>query len=486
MKSNALFSIRWKLIVAFLVVVIIPILLLRRHALDFFDRFTRGALEQEMVAYALIIGEQYRSMVLEAPPETRAEMEARFQRILSRCGPDILSRLRIIDREGTVRFDSHDDSTIGKDFSARPEVARALEGKYGSSCSLTDDRQFMYYYIAHPLLDREGNVLAVAMVSRHTNPIIQAIDRMKTDQSRALYAAAAAAVAVAVLLSFTITRRLRTLTRAAGKTAGTGTGAIPRIKGKDEIGALARSLETMTKELDRRNLYNRDFVSETLHELKTPLTSIIGAVELLEGRAGEESDSRRRFLSNIRHDAERMHRLVGELSRLTLLDTESMESARETVNYPDFLLGVLGRAEEAFERPRARIEVDITAEECPVDIVPGRMEQVILNLLENAFRYTPPEGTVTVSVSKNGREWVVTEVADTGSGIAAANLERVFDRFFTTVPRDRERGFGSGLGLAIARRIIEKHAGTIEVESAPGKGSVFRFRLPLAPAKSRT
>ncbi|HPJ71380.1 MAG TPA: ATP-binding protein, partial [bacterium] len=76
--------------------------------------------------------------------------------------------------------------------------------------------------------------------------------------------------------------------------------------------------------------------------------------------------------------------------------------------------------------------------------------------------------------------------ADTGSGIAAANLERVFDRFFTTVPRDRERGFGSGLGLAIARRIIEKHAGTIEVESAPGKGSVFRFRLPLAPAKSRT
>lgn len=470
-------SIRWKLIIVLLLVVFIPIYLIQRYAIDFFEHYTRTALEKEMVAYAFISGEQYKTMILSVSAEERAGARLIFEDLLATCGPEIQTRIRILSLEGSVLFDSHDDSTVGKDFSDRPEVKKALGGDYSARSALTDDHKFLYYYAALPIIDDEETILALAYVSRHTGPIIRAITEMKSRQTRAIIMAVSVALLTAIILAFTITRRLRHLTRATREfTRGTGPLQL-EIKGKDEIGELARSVTRMADEIDRRNRYNRDFLAETMHELKAPLTAIKGAVEVLEASAAEDPESRDKFLSNIHYDTGRMIRLVGELTRLTQLDIDVLSAKKEEVDYCAFTRDLAARIRTRRGGRLPVFKAEIPETPIRVTILPGRIEQVIDNLLENAFRYTGPEGMVELIVEEAPDGSVITIVRDTGRGITPSNIDKIFDRFFTTEPRDREKPYGSGLGLAIARSIIENHGGTIRVESKKEGGAIFFFVL---------
>ncbi len=470
-------SIRWKLIAAFLLVVFIPAYLLHRYALDFFDHYTRAALEKEMVAYAFIAGEQYKTMVLAASDEEQSGVRLIFEDLLAICGPEIQTRIRILSPEGIVLFDSHDETTVGKDFSDRPEVIKALSGRYSARSSLTDDRKFLYYYAALPIVDDDETILALAYVSRHTGPIIRALTEMKSRQNRAMLLAVIVAFLTAVVLAITITRRLRRLTRSTRDfTCGTGPLKVD-LRGKDEIGELARSVTRMAEEIDRRNRYNRDFLTETMHELKAPLTAIKGAVEVLEEGAAEKPESRDKFLANIGYDTERMIRLVGELTQLTQLDIDILSGKKEEVDYCAFIRDLTARiwTKRGGNPPVFKAVIPDTP--ITVTILPDRIEQVINNLLENAFRYTGPEGTVELVVEEGDDGTMTSIVRDTGCGITPSNIDKIFDRFFTTEPRDREKPYGSGLGLAIARSIIENHGGRIRVESEPGTGASFSFTL---------
>jgi two-component system sensor histidine kinase VicK len=236
----------------------------------------------------------------------------------------------------------------------------------------------------------------------------------------------------------------------------------------------------MSEEVIKRSRYNRDFLCETMHELKTPLTAIKGAVELLERSAGEKPESREKFLKNIRYETERLIRMVGELSQMTKIDAEVMTEAKETVDYCDYLRRFVERIRPALEPNQAAFTASIPETKCWASIIPGKIEQVISNLLENAFRYTPPEGTVELSLETGPDRTVVTTVRDTGIGIPPAVQDKVFDRFFTTERRGNHSGCGSGLGLAIAKSIVEHHGGKIWVTSEPGKGSCFSFSLKLS------
>jgi signal transduction histidine kinase len=239
-------------------------------------------------------------------------------------------------------------------------------------------------------------------------------------------------------------------------------------------------MKQLAAEIDKRNQYNRDFISTVMHELKMPLTAIKGASELLEQGAAEKPEARRKFISNIRFEAERMIRMVAELAELTKLDIEVLRGQKETVDYVAFVREVAERIEPTFEQRHAAFRVALPDKKLPVRIVPGRIEQVISNLVENAFRYTPVTGAVELIVEEGPDRAVITRVCDTGCGIPAANLHKVFDRFFTTEPKNKAKDYGSGLGLAIARSIVENHGGTIGVESVPGQGARFSFRLPAA------
>ncbi len=187
---------------------------------------------------------------------------------------------------------------------------------------------------------------------------------------------------------------------------------------------------------------------------------------------------RKKFLSKIDFQSGRLMQLVGELRELTLVDVEMAKAEREDIDYCSFIRSAVNRLADTFAEPHAELTVEITENELWVKIVSGRIEQVLANLLDNAFRYTPADGTVCVSVHKK-HDSVITTVADSGCGISKSNLSRVFDRFFTTERSRQSREYGSGLGLAIVASIVRSHHGEIAVESVEDDGTCFTFTLPL-------
>jgi two-component system sensor histidine kinase ChvG len=470
-------SIRWKIMLTAFFIVFLPIYSLNRYAVKSFDRFTSKALEEEMISHAFMFGEQYKTMVLGLGESRIKDMRTEFAELLRLYGPQLHSHLRVLSPRGIVLFDSDMDSTVGADLSGCTEIVKAMRGRYGARWRVTDDRKYVYYYSALPLL-HENTLVGIAYVVRHTSQITGAIKIMLHDQRFAMVMSILFGALLSAVLAQTMTRRLRRLTQASIEYARGHAPLDLNIKGEDEIGDLGRAVTYMAEEIERRNEYNRDFVSTIMHEMKTPVTAIKGAAEVLEGGAVDKKDARKKFLGNIRYEADRLTRMVGELSELTKLDVETLRGQKEKVDYCTCIREILDRIIPTFDEDRATFTASIPGDAIPTMVMPGRIEQVVANLLENAFRYTPTTGHVKLVVSRDGRD-VLTCVKDTGPGITAGSAYRIFERFYTTEPKGVPKEYGSGLGLAVAKSIVENHHGRIWATSDPGEGATFTFSLPI-------
>ncbi len=471
-------SIRWKIILLCAAVILVPVLFLNYHTIHAFDRFTRRAIEEQMIDSAFIIGEQYQALLDESGGLDEAR-QALCSRMVQACGQEIRARIRVLSPGGLTLCDSETNAAAGADLSVLPEVQTALAGKYRARSALTEDRKYMFYYIAYPVL-REGRVCGVVYVSRHTGEIMQTLNRMVRFQRITTAAALLIGLLLAVILASSITGRLRQLTAATAAFAGGAAALDVRVGGRDEVAELAQAIRRMAAEIRRTNQYNREFISTIMHELKMPITAIKGAAELLEQGAFGKEEARVKFLGNIRFEADRLARMVWELNELTKLDTEIPRAQRELVDYGQCVREAVDRFTPTLDAAHAKIRVTLPEKPVFARIVPGRVEQVIGNLLDNAVRYTPVAGQIEIKVAAGPDRTIVTSVRDTGCGIAASNLAKIFDRFFTTEPKDQPKDYGSGLGLAIAKSIVENHQGAIRVESEPGRGATFFFSLPAA------
>ncbi|MBM3131972.1 MAG: HAMP domain-containing protein, partial [Chloroflexi bacterium] len=241
----------------------------------------------------------------------------------------------------------------------------------------------------------------------------------------------------------------------------------------DEIGRLATTFDHMIEHLDKVFKSQKDFVADASHDLRSPLTVLRGNIELLTRRDLPEGE-RRKCLDAVAGEIERMTNLVNDL--LLLAEIESGETDyREPVPLRQLLNETLSRAQLMTVHHTVtwgRIE-DVAPQGSP-----QRLRQLLDNLVDNAIKYTPEGGTITLSAFRDG-DWACLEVTDTGVGIAPEHLPHLFDRFYR-VDRARSRaGAGTGLGLAIVKEIAERHGGTVSVQSIPGKGSTFTVRLKL-------
>jgi len=274
---------------------------------------------------------------------------------------------------------------------------------------------------------------------------------------------------VTLVLAWSISRPLARLSRASKRIAAGERGVVVPIGGGGEIRELGESFAAMKERLDARMRYISEFAADVAHEFKSPLTSIRGAAELLGEGAADEPEARARFLNNIELDVVRLDRLVSRLLELSRI--EASAEAMAPVDLP----ALVTRATERASTPDQPVTLTWQA---TVDVVLGRatdLETALINLLDNAVRFSPPGEPVEVTVRGGPpARFIAIDVKDRGPGVPSAIRPRIFDRFFTT---DADRD-GTGLGLAIVKSVAEAHGGRVLVDSKPGEGSMFTLELP--------
>lgn len=254
--------------------------------------------------------------------------------------------------------------------------------------------------------------------------------------------------------------------------------AVPE-GGPHEVRELTRAFNEMVGRVEASQRSQKDLVANVSHELKTPLTAIQGFSQALVEGAVETPEARDHAAQVILGEAERMHRMVLQLLDLARIDAGTSEMQRSDVDICRLLSGVVEKFRGLAEQGGIQLELDC-ARDIPLFAGDGdRLAQVFTNLVDNAIKFTPGPGQITVQAKAEPQE-VRVSVADTGVGISKGDLPQVFDRFYQAdSSREGGKGGGAGLGLAIVKEIVAAHGGKINVRSTPGRGTEFIVHLPV-------
>ena len=282
------------------------------------------------------------------------------------------------------------------------------------------------------------------------------------------------AIIIGMALSIHIVHPVRELTRAAKRMAkGNFEEPLP-IYSTDEIGDLSRSFNTMAQEIEHGIEMREQMMADTSHELRTPLTVLASKLEFsLEQNKPLETEE----IVVLYDEVIRLKGLVNELQDLSKLEAGHAVLDKTLIKFADYFedFAVLLDAEAESRHMTLEVNLKEAPEYCYAD--PKRLKQIVLNLVNNAFRYTPEGGTVTIIAKEQNGDFLFS-VQDTGMGIAPEDVNKIFDRFYRTDrSRDRESG-GSGLGLAITKALVDAHGGWIKVDSQLNKGTTFTIMLP--------
>ena len=248
-------------------------------------------------------------------------------------------------------------------------------------------------------------------------------------------------------------------------------------RGNDELNQLAGSFNQMAEQLEQVEAMRRQLIGDVAHELRTPLTAIKGTAEaLMDGVLPASAETYQQIYS----EAGRLSRLVDDLQELSRVESRAAQLDIHPVDSASLIQTVTKRLQYQFDEKQVALTSSLPHDPIHILADEGRILQVLTNLIGNALQYTPENGSVTVSVERDKNEARIS-VIDTGDGIPAEHLARIFDRFYRVdKSRSRARG-GSGIGLTIAKHLIESHDGRIWAESAgKNQGSIFIFTLPLA------
>ena len=261
------------------------------------------------------------------------------------------------------------------------------------------------------------------------------------------------------------------------------------VEGHDEVAGLAEDFNRMAlalgaaaereREMEKTR---RDLIAAVSHDLRTPLASTRALIEAVADGVAADPEAEARYLSSARRELAHLSRLVDDLFELARIDAGVLQLTMEAASLHDLISDTISSFKPQADNRGIRLVGEVSGDVDPVLANPPRLQRVLHNLVSNALRHTPADGTVALRAARQGVE-VRVEVSDTGEGIAPEDLPRVFERSFRA-ERSRSRASdddpGAGLGLAIARGLVEAHGGTMDVESGPDRGSRFRFTLRRA------
>ncbi len=293
-----------------------------------------------------------------------------------------------------------------------------------------------------------------------------------------LVAGLALALAVSVLVSRRLGRRLAGLEEAAVGLASGDFGARAPVEGDDDVAELSSTFNYMASSLQQAQRRERDFLMSVGHDLRTPLTTIRGYAEGLAAGIIEPEDFPR--VADVLHrQTDRLSRLVEDLMLLARLEAREFTMRPERVDLAAHIVEIVEAHRVRAEKLGVRFEAQIQPVGI-IDVDPDRVAQLLGNLVDNALRYTPEQGSVALTLT-GGVGAISLEIADTGPGIDEEDIPRVFERLYVAQRYRPVRPEGSGLGLSIVKELVDSLGGTVDVTSQPGQGTTVRVTLPTTP-----
>jgi two-component system phosphate regulon sensor histidine kinase PhoR len=403
-------------------------------------------------------------------------------------------RLTLISKSGVVLFDSDiPEASLGavENHLGRPEVQEALRTGTGSatrhSATLNKDLLYLARRVETPFPPSSG--FPGSFILRTAIPLTS-VKAVQAEISSKILVTSAVVLAFVVVLAVALSRRLaRPITEMAETAQRIQAGQLDRriaVRSNDELGRLAASLNGMVDTLNaditklrKLEQIRSEFLGNVSHELRTPIFAIQGMLETLLGGALDDKEVNRPFVESALRNTERLNTLLADLIDISSIESGEMKMSFRYFAVRGFLESVIAEMQPSASKKGSVITLgDVPA---ALDVLGDkeRLRQVLVNLIDNAVKYSGAGSAVRVDARPDGGR-VVISVADEGVGIPEEDIPRIFERFYRVdKERSREAG-GTGLGLAIVKHIVEAHGSQMSVVSAVGRGSTFSFSLSAA------
>lgn len=396
---------------------------------------------------------------------------------LERVGQVSSYQITLYDSNGAMLASHPPGTRRSPHLHLRPEELQLLLNRQPAMQTINqpDDENIWVY----ATIQESRNSARFFVINQSKNQIFQTISDIRRIIFIGLFLAILFILVFSAVLSHYMARPLLKLTRDVERIARGDTGHIIKTKRSDEIGTLSESVNKMAQKLradyehlQKLNEKQGQFFADITHEVRNPLHTIMGSLEMLE-LPNLDDDKRRKYVRNLRSQTERIGRLFKDLMTLQRFDSDENFVIREHVNVAEIVENV---SEWYMLQARNKgVDFRVDTHECMVYADSGKIEQVLDNLVSNAIKFTG-SGTISITYNNIGNK-VEMSVSDTGIGIPEAHWPRLFDRFYRTdKARSRDKG-GTGLGLSVVKGILRAHDSDIHVESDVGRGSRFYFYL---------
>jgi two-component system sensor histidine kinase CreC len=379
----------------------------------------------------------------------------------------------ITDNTGKVIFDSNDGNNTGKDFKKWRDVILTLDGKYGARTTRKDpnDNRSSVLYVAAPI-EVKGKLAGVLTVAKPTTNINNFIDSARPRILRVGLISALVALVLSLLATLWIIRPISRLKLYAEDIRHGKRVTLPRLD-NTEIGDMGHAFERMKEALEGKK-YVEQYVQTLTHEIKSPLSAIRGAAELLEENMPPET--RERFLTNIRNEANRIQDIVDRMLELSELENRKKLKNVETVDFISIIKTVLESKQPMLLKKDLRVTVK-TDNDSLIKGDPFLLNQAVANLIQNAIDFSPENSQIRVITEMDDNNLTLI-VTDEGPGIPDYALEKIFDKFFSLKRPDTGKK-STGLGLSFVREVAELHNGKVSIENLAEGGAHAVFVIPI-------
>jgi signal transduction histidine kinase len=463
-----------RLLFSYLLLVTLAVVLVTGHLGLSFRNFYLDQARADLLERALYIADTLQR-------EERALRQSRVHEMVARYRRHSALTLRVFDAGGRLVASSLVTEALGAPMHDLPGAREALAGHPISGIidggQPSSDRLYVMVPVQTAGLTL-GRPLGAVRLSLKLRDMNAALARLWQIGIIGLLVAVAVCGTVSALLARSISAPLRQLGQMAAQIRSGRLGVTVSLRHKDDIGRLGEAMNGMSRRLAEQEQERSTFLATASHELRTPITNIQASLDALVAAGKASPEQRERLLGGALAEARRMGRLVEELMDLAYLEAGTTRFTMRPVT----LDALIDQTMEAAAPRMKEKELRGRREGAPgaaVQADAGRLQQALANLIDNAIRYSPPRGTITITATVDqGR--VRVDVSDEGPGIPVEALPHLFERFFTADPsRSRSRG-GAGLGLYLVRRIVDAHGGEVAAANAPRGGARVSLLLPVA------